>query len=354
MTKARPSPHLNAWALALLQFCVALGSLPFGLGGFVLHTAGRSVVAWACLGVVFATGFTVWITRLSAPTWGTSLVGGAWALALGVLFLTGAGMSLHLWLDTLRVSEYPITPSWALAALTLSAVAYGARTGLENLLRLAFPMALIEMAIWMVELPVTWGLGDTGHLSGGFHFLGAGGHVPAAWPLLLFAAHGGILLPVFGRYVDEDLRRPVLITTALASLLLGAAFVLPVVVWNFPSALRMEFPLLHSLTPVSTIFFPVHRLALLAFIPLEVNLIVELTAYVLGAMEVMNVPNFPLGSGPAVLFCCMAIGVMGVWPAPTFELARLAALWSLSALILFAILPWVGPRVRVQKTRMAT
>ncbi len=338
-------PLLKPWPLALLVFCAAIGPLPFGLVGFALHTAGRSIVAWAALGALAAPALTWWYGRSPAPNTGEGIVASVWAAAAALFFLAGAGLTLHLWLEVLRVSEYPNTPGWAIAGLTLTAVAYTARLGPENLLRLAPPMAaLLALAVCGV-LVFAWTLGSAGHLAGGFDPFVAGGSLPAAWPLLLFAAHGTALSPVFARYTDARAYLiPSVAASASAGLLLAGAYVLPLAVWNLGPSLHTEFPLLHAITPVSTIFFPVHRLALLAFILLQMNLIGQLASYLLAAVDLAGLPTFPLTSGIATVLGCVAIAAMAVWPAPSFTVARLAALWSIGGLVLFGALPLVGRR----------
>jgi hypothetical protein len=335
-----PAPRLGAWPLALLVFCCGIGPLPFGLVGFAVSSAGRSVVGWAAIGLLLGPFFAWWGSRVAAPVMGEGVFGSLWAAAGALFFLVGAGLSLHLWLEVLRVSEYPNTPSWAIALVTLSAVAYVVRMGPENLARLATPLAAILALTVGGVLVLAWGLGRSGHLVGGLHLLTAGGGLPAAWPLLVFASHGSALSPVFLRYTNPGLyRRPLMLAGSTAALLVAAAFVLPIVTWDIVPALRTEFPLLHAITPVSTIFFPVHRLALLAFIPLQLSVIVQLGAYATAALQLAGRPIFPLASAPAILLACAAIAVMAVWPAPSFTVARLAALWSLAGLALLAALP---------------
>lgn len=335
----REFPVVNAWPFALLTFCCAVGPLPFGLVGFALASAGRSTVVWAGLGILAGVCLAWVMVRCTAPTLGGGLGASVWALAGAAFFLVGAGISMHLWLDVLRVSEFPLTPSWAIAACTLSAAAYAARTGVENLLRIALPLAFVLTIGLMAILALSWGLGDTARLAGGWHLLTPAGALPAAWPLLLFASHGTVLVPVLGRRARGSMQSPVLVAAALAGLALAAAFVLPIVVWNLTPALTTEFPLLHAITPVSTIFFPVHRLALLVFVPVQMNLMVQVAAFVLGAMQLLRVRIAPLASGPGVLLGCAAVAVMAVWPAPAFAVARVAAGWSLAGLVLFLALP---------------
>jgi len=257
-----------AWIVFYLTLCVT----PFSFAEVMIQTMGRwawaGVVPGASLGLLALGAVAVLRHRLPrssvldyAPQLLGRFAGWLYIALLGLLFASGAGANLRVFVDMLHSTLNSSMSGWVPALVMTVLTAYVAFFGPEVIARVATALllavvpgiALITTLPWLNSVPgrlwpfwtVPWA-----DLTRQAHTASAIGVCRGFLPLL-------VLAPVIQG--DRFFRRTAAAQVA-ASLLIMVAFAIPVAVFGPHFAAQFRFPLLDAAGTVSWSWLPIQRL----------------------------------------------------------------------------------------------
>ncbi len=356
----RLSVREASWIVFYLTICVT----PFSFAEEMIRTLGR----WAWAGVVpgFAFGLlglgAVILLRRRRPRssvldYAPELLGrfGGWLYIalLGLLFVSGAGANLRIFVDMLHTTLLSSMSGWVPAGIMAALVSYAAffgpeviaRAGIALLVGVLPAVTAIFSLPWLNSIPgrlwpfwtVPWG-----DLSRNPHAASALGICRGFLALLVLAPV--VQGPGFGRRT--------LLAQAAASILIMVSFAIPVAVFGPRLAAQFRFPLLDALGTVSWSWLPIQRLGHLTVLFWEgITFMVATTYLWLGAaiggwllLRGRWRPLVPVLGAVTLLLAAPLVG-------PTAEKDMLT-IWNWAVVVLGLVVP-IGLAIAVLPRRRA-
>lgn len=343
--------RISRWQLLLIVFTLSLCVTPFALPPLLVPVLGARA-AW--LGTLPAFGVGLWgiavtatlaarfpgqsVDRLAIRLLGP-VFGYIYLAALAALFLAGAPANLLVYTGAAHAAMLPHLPRAYVAILVAAVGTYAARSGPETIARCAGVLApLLLGGLAAIYLPLLLEA----------HFGVLLPLRPLAWrqwlsPPVLGASgtiRGFLPLLVLGPLTTPSITKgPLLGANALAWVLVVAAVMLPVTIFDAPLAREMSLPLLAAEGTMAWHWLPLRNLVPLVMLVWYVITFVVFATYLwMGAWLLERLLPFLPRRGPALAFgVAAAVGGSFDLEEPTVRAVFIT--WNVAVVVLGVLMP---------------